>query len=253
MKHFTDLEGIYKNLDDVISNIQNDFDYCLAITGRKRRGKSTLAYHIAEYMSKKLGSKVWLCYDYAHLREAYTKAGQYDIIFGDETIGFLQSAKWNTPDAKEFIELFDRIGYKNLTTILIMPEFESLQKSFREARIDCHLDLTERGKVNVYRVYETPIRSYFNHRKPSFTDTFPPLPADKEIEYRKVKEDSMVERLKDLNENGNDIRGRLLRVNTRLRDILGITQVERADAFEVDERTIQRWDASTATRQPDNE
>jgi len=235
------MEKILANLDEVIKNIKNDFDFCMAITGRKRRGKSTLAYHISEYIAEKLGSKVHLCYEYKQLREAYFNANQYDVVFADETIGFLSSGKWYTPEAQEFIELFDRMGYKDLTTILIMPSFKSLLRGFREDRIGCHFWLPKRGMVWLYPVMETKEGCYFG-RKPALIDTFPPLPPEKEEEYRRIKEESMKKRVKEMKSYGFNAKAKLRHANEYLRDKLVLTQRERAEIFDVNERTIKRWD-----------
>jgi len=234
------MDKIKANLDTIIEKIKKDYDYCLVITGRKRRGKSTLAYHCGEYISSALGSKFWDCYNYSEMREALFRSKKYDVIFGDETIGFLSSGKWFTPEAQEFIELFDRMGYKNLTTILIMPSFKSFLKGLREDRIDCHFWLPTRGEVWVYPAMETKDGCYFAN-KPALKDTFPPLPKDVEKEYRKRKERSMDKRIEELREFGYDPKGTLYRLNAWLKSE-GYTQKERAKRMNVHERTIARWD-----------
>ena len=83
------MEKIEANLRAVCKGMKKDRDYTLAITGKKRRGKSTLAYWIAQYVSQVLKSKVWLCYSYKELRQAMENSKQYDVIFADEAISFL--------------------------------------------------------------------------------------------------------------------------------------------------------------------
>ena len=133
------MKDIITNLDGIIEKLRNDWDYTIVISGRRRKGKSTLAYHIAEYVSQKLESKIWLCYDYdgeKGLREAMFNSKQFDVIFADETISFLSKNDWNHPHAREFIELFDRSAYKNLLYLFVIPSFSSLMKGFRTLVLD---------------------------------------------------------------------------------------------------------------------
>lgn len=235
-------ELLQKNLDEIIEYMRNDFDYCLAISGRKRRGKSTLAYHIATHISAALGGKVWLCQNYKQLRDAMFKSKKYDVIFADETIGFLNNLKLGSAEAIEFIELFDRMGYKDLFIILIMPSFGNFIKGFREDRLDAHIWLPKRAIANVYAVQETKEGCSFPDR-PTFSDSFPQLDPDVEKEYRTAKERAMKDRVKEMREFSYDPRGMLMRVNRWMRQEALLEQKERASIYGVSIRTIKRWDA----------
>lgn len=237
------MKEIKENLDGVIKNLKNDYDYCIAITGRKRRGKSTLGYHISEYIRKPLESQVWLCYNYSELRKAMFESKQYDVIFADESISFLASGQWFKPEPQEFIELFDRMGYKNLTVILVMPAFSNFIKGFREDRLDAHIWLPYRGMAWIYAVSETKEGCSFK-KKPDIKDTFQPLPPDTEEEYREIKEESMNKRIIQLKEFGFDIKKKLRKINRWLREYESahFTQEERGEAMGMRDRTIRQWD-----------
>lgn len=247
------MEALKKNLKQIVQRMKRDWDYCLAITGKKRRGKSTLGYHISEYVSSKLGSNVHLCYDYHGengLREALFNAEKHDVIFADESISFLESGSWNTPEAKEFIELFDRFGDKNLFYILIMPSFSSFVKKFREHRLDARIWLPKRGKMWVYPVQDGPNGIYMA-KKPMIKEDFPPLPEEKEKEYREIKHKRNMETIKRKKEQGEatgaTMRDNLVWVNAKLREGCPecghrFTQKERAEIMGRSTKSISRYD-----------
>jgi len=247
------MEALKKNLKQIVQRMKRDWDYCLAITGKKRRGKSTLGYHISEYVSSKLGSNVHLCYDYHGengLREALFNAEKHDVIFADESISFLESGSWNTPEAKEFIELFDRFGDKNLFYILIMPSFSSFVKKFREHRLDARIWLPKRGRMWVYPVQDGPNGIYMA-KKPMIKEDFPPLPEEKEKEYREIKHQRNMETIKRKKEQNNatstTMREYLIWINAQLlkgcpRCNHQFTQKERSKILGRSTKTLREYD-----------
>ncbi|OYT54339.1 MAG: hypothetical protein B6U72_02950 [Candidatus Altiarchaeales archaeon ex4484_2] len=244
------MKDIITNLDGIIEKLRNDWDYTIVISGRRRKGKSTLAYHIAEYVSQKLESKIWLCYDYdgeKGLREAMFNSKQFDVIFADETISFLSKNDWNHPHAREFIELFDRSAYKNLLYLFVIPSFSSLMKGFRTDRIDMHLWIPQRGMMKAYVSKDTKEGVYMPDRA-IFSDTFPPLPADKEEYYQRVKMERHEETIAKKRREGLVPPGsylqELIRINARMKGFekFHLTQTHRAQFFNKTTRQIKNWD-----------
>jgi hypothetical protein len=213
-----------------IETLRADYDLTIAIDGRKRRGKSTLAYHISEIAKSLLGSRVHLCYVYPELREALFDSEKYDVIIADESIEFLFKGDWNSWEAKDYLKLFDRVGFKNLLQILIMPNFWDMNKSFRNSRVDIWVHVSRRG----WAEYHVPVRSkydptpFWNHL---FNDDFPPMPLDVEEEYREIKEKSFEER-----ETMHDNRARIWYELAQR----GLPQKEIAEIFGVGKATVSR-------------
>ena len=240
------MEKILANLDTIVERILDDWDCTIAITGRKRRGKSTLAYHCANYLAKKLKSKVWYCFTFPQIMEAMENGRRRDIIFGDETISFLQKGKWNSPEAVKFIEMHDSLGYKNYTYFLIMPCFSEFLKGFREDRINAHFWLPERGVVQVFLVKENRMGCYVS-RKPAFMDTFPPLSPEEYKKYERMKHEALTKNT-ETRAYGGYMHKR--EVNEMLKKIickhcgrkLALTQTERAQYIGVSVRQLQRYE-----------
>lgn len=262
------MDKLIRSWDDNIKKIKADWDITTVITGTKRKGKSTLGLHMAQYLSKKLKSKIWLCFSYrdrnidqldtedlqkllkvkdnnitpCSLRTAMLESEKKDIILADETIEFLQSGNWNKPDAKEFVTMHDEYGYKNLNIILLLPSFRSLQRGFREDRIKSHYWVKFRGKVEVYPSFELREGVYFK-TKPLFTDTFDRLDEDYESMYRRIKEYLLFTQ-KNKAFDGVDIRHYAKIINQKIHDKFpDITQKERAEIIGVRQGTISLWES----------
>lgn len=235
------MKKIKANLRRVCENMEQDRDYTIAITGKKRRGKSTLAYHVAEYVRKQLKSEIWLCYNYEDLRKAMFDSKRFDILFADETINFLSKMDWNSSDAREFVRLYDMMGYKNLFIILVMPAFKYLAKGFRTDRLDAHIWIPERGHAFLYPVEETKDGTFFPE-DPAINDDFPPLPAEKEAEYRRIKEDSLErERIKETEPRSVSEFRKF--VNEKLKERFpDMTQAERGELLGITQQGAARLD-----------
>lgn len=236
------MKQLEQNLDKVIEQIRKDFDYCLAITGKKRRGKSTLGYEVADYVSTKLNSKKWLCYGYWDktngLRNAIFRAEQYDVIYADEAISFLSNLDFNSYEAREFVRLFDMMGYKNLFFILIMPSFKSFVKGFRVDRIDAHIWIPERAHAFLYPAKENKEGVFFPDT-PAIMDRFEALPDDLETEYRKIKEECVNREEKRRKEVDINQYRRLVNYIMRMD---GVIQIKRANYLQLHVRTIKKYD-----------
>lgn len=243
------MEKINRYLNQVAEKMTEDWDYLFAITGRRRIGKSTLGYWISEYVSNKLDSKVWLCYDYPELQKAMHESTMNDVIFADESISFLSKMNWNSKEAVEFTKMFDRMAYKNLMYLLIMPAFNYLAKGFRTDRIGAHIFIKKRGLAYFYIPKHTK-DGIIPPKNPQMRDSFPRLPPDKEEEYRRIKEDAMelsikrskttkeksnIQELKQMEREGKKKRNRDMKSQ-------GLTQPERGANLNIKLSTIKYWD-----------
>lgn len=251
--------GFKAELESYARKIQERWDATLIISGRKGRGKSTLGLEAAffiQYQLRKDGytPKIWLCFSFADLKEAYEKSGMYDIILVDECVSFIQSGKWNSPEAQEFITLHDESGLKRLTVILIMPEYGAMMKSFRAYRVTAHILIKRRGLAYVYIPVETREESKFR-RKPDIKDTFPKLPDDLYKEYERQKIHALTTGREDY---GGDYRGYIPKekVNDLLKKIkcprckknAELDQFTRAKLLKVTSRQIRRYEYMATIR-----
>lgn len=210
-KKFRHLKRI---IEEVAVKVEDDWDFTIIITGKKRKGKSTLMFTFNKYLAELLDTRVWFCYSYglnveedyeaeaierrrkelrledteiypARMQYALKHAGHGDVIFADESINFLYSGDWNSPAAKDFIRRHDRYGYKDLTYTLLMPAYNNFVKGFREDRIDAHIWIKRRGLAWFYPMKDTPFGVIRGKHEPV---AFPKLDPQEEKQYTKIKE-----------------------------------------------------------------
>lgn len=263
------MEIINGLLDTIADYMRDDHDYCIAISGAKRLGKSTLAQHIADGLSQRLRGNQWLCYQWksededaasieamrqelgitetgiypSSLRYAITHAKKHDTIIGDEAVSFMSALKWNSPDCVEFSTLFDMYGYLDLCFILLMPSFRSFSKGFRVDRINAHLWLPKRGRVWLYPTQRNK-DGVWTADQPTFKDVFDQLPAEREKRYRLIKEHALKKQLQELPiKEKRDKRGLLMPINENLKaEFPKLTQENRARILNIPNTTLSTWE-----------
>ena len=163
-----------ENLDALIKNIKNDWDFCIIISGggRVRIGKSVLALQIGYYWTDQL-KKVHnievpfnlennIVFKGTKLIEKGNYLGEnfhFSPLIYDEAGADLESLKVMrraTQDVKDFLR---ECGQYNLLTILVLPEYFDLPKGIALSRSDLLLDvftiadnkgLFQRGFFNFY-------------------------------------------------------------------------------------------------------
>ncbi len=192
---------------------KEDWDWCGAVTGTKRRGKSSLVYQLAEIVSEVLHSNIWICYYYweREFEEEEVKADRFhlgieatniypasvqyamahsqkgDVIWIDEAVNIVQKHNWNSPECRDFIRKNDVYGWKNLFLFMLQPEFTDFVKGFRTNRLKMHIMVEGRGHALVRIPKETVLGVNWKTAT-VWTDDFPKLPDSKYQLYQKMKE-----------------------------------------------------------------
>jgi len=222
---FTMDETLKIQLDILLKNIVNDWDFTIIITGggEVRVGKSVLAMQIGFYWTeqiRKLYKKKILfdlennfIFDGKGLIKSGNKLGKefpFSVLIFDEAGSELEGRKAITASTKDVLDYYRECGQYNLLNILVMPEFFELPKGIALSRsiflIDVYYSadndgMFQRGFFNFYSrrnkkyLYlkgkrELDYKAYVYDFHGKFSNFYPV----NEKEYRKIKQDAMVRR-----------------------------------------------------------
>lgn len=134
--------------------IRGDYDNVLVFTGRKGRGKSTGALSLGLELDPKLtlGQVVFRGGDLVNLY-ATLRRGQVAIY--DEAVLGLLATDFASFESRELVKAVTIARDAHVTTILCLPKFGRLNKSFREDLTDYWFRVDERGSATVHPAYPT--------------------------------------------------------------------------------------------------
>jgi len=213
------------NLDMLIKNITDDWDFTIIISGKGevRVGKSYLAAQIACYLSyeverihkKKISFSLKNNYVFhgTKLIEKGHYLGKnfpYSCLVYDEAGSDLEAKKILSKETRKVLDYFRECGQYNLFNIVVIPEFFDLPKSIALSRAICLIDVSynvnsdgkfERG---YFRFFSRPKKkllylkgkkelNYSAANKDFHGRFYNMFPLD-EKEYRKIKQEALLSR-----------------------------------------------------------
>jgi len=167
-------ERLKLQLDVLLKNITNDWDFTIIITGQGevRVGKSVLAMQIAMYWTyeiwKRYGIKVPFNTEENFVFEGHNlirkgnilgKNHKYSALIFDEAGADLEGRKTMQSSTQAVLDFFRECGQYNLLNILVLPEYFDLPKGIALSRSIFLIDvfytanenaIFERGKFNFY-------------------------------------------------------------------------------------------------------
>jgi len=212
-------------LDILLKNITNDWDFTIIITGggEVRVGKSVLAMQIAAYwsyqMEKLYGKKVIFnlennfVFDGKKLIEMGNKLGQhhpYSVMIFDEAGADLEGRKIMLSMTQDVLDYYRECGQYNLLNILVLPEYFDLPKGIALSRsiflIDVYYTpddegIFQRGFFNFYsrrnkKYLYLKGRKELNYKayQYDFHGRFHNFYPVDEKEYRKLKQEALSKR-----------------------------------------------------------
>jgi hypothetical protein len=151
-KYFDDKHGeLLPYLDKIRRRINHqDYDCFLVVTGKERRGKSTLAAQIADYLSNGKLDINNICLDIDQFLNALKNSNKGDVIIFDEAGTNLYSREAMSTMNRMLTKAFMVSGLKNICIIICIPNFFSLDSYVRQHRLDLLFYVYERGKFKVY-------------------------------------------------------------------------------------------------------
>lgn len=220
-----------RQLDSLVYNIKNDFDFVILITGdrRVRVGKSVLGIQVCSYLATKLKQAgIETKYDLNDiyfdsqkmLGEAINKP-KFAINHYDEGREGLAASKHMQAFQKDLLDFYAECGQLNQIFVIVLPDFFELKEEIAIARAEFLLNVYVRetprkvnlygtGPVEVYGIergffefFDRRKKSYlydraksqrqknYNLVKPNFTGTFSNRYPLDEDSYKQLKRDAL--------------------------------------------------------------
>lgn len=143
------------------TRVNADFDFVIAITGVEGIGKSSCAYQIAKRVDKKFKlSKNFVFSPRTQDAIAQVKAlHRYGAIVMDEGIKMAYKLEWHSKAQRMLNKVYTLNRNENKITIICIPNFNDLNKFFREHRIFFWIHVFARGKAAVFLRLDNPFSS----------------------------------------------------------------------------------------------
>jgi hypothetical protein len=146
-------------LDSLVYNIKNDWDFVILITGNRqvRTGKSVLGQNVAKYLSVRIGSKFDENNIFLQAKEMMKesfKMPKNSILVYDEGAESLRKGNSFTNFQYNLINYFNEVGQMNHIFIIILPDFFDLTEQIAVARSEF--------LINVYRTETKKLVDQYN-------------------------------------------------------------------------------------------
>jgi hypothetical protein len=212
-------DGLKKQIDHVLNDFKDDWDYTIIISGsgRVRTGKSMIGMQIAAYWSDRMGvpfSTTNFVFNGADLiekgHELGTKHPGSALIY-DEAGADLESRKVMTGGTRAVLDYFRECGQYNLLNILIIPDFFDLPKGIACVRSDLlinvkvfvddqtnkltrgYFDLYDRAQKRKLYIFGKKLSDY-EASEHSINGRFLKFYPIDEEEYRRLKKQALLNR-----------------------------------------------------------
>lgn len=218
-------KGLKTQLDILLKNIKNDWDFTILITGggEVRVGKSVLAMQIAAYWTYKI-EKIYglkckftiednIVFDGKKLIEMGNKLGKnhpYSALIYDEAGADLEGVKVMSMMTQDVLDYYRECGQYNMLNILVLPEFFSLPRGIALSRSIFLIDVTYYADEELifrrgyFKFYSRPNKKYlylngkkdlnYGAYKYDFHGRFYNFYPIDEDSYRLAKQEALVRR-----------------------------------------------------------
>lgn len=156
------LDGILKlQLDNIVYNIKNDWDFVILITGDRmvRTGKSVLGLTLCAYLAKQLKTKfdmdnVLMQSD--KLIELGIKLPKHSILMLDEARESLAASKFIYDTQERMLDYLSECGQLNHVMVVICPDFFELRENVAVARSEFLINVYRKNLKLIRKVYDEP-------------------------------------------------------------------------------------------------
>jgi len=148
-----------------------DYDSFIVICGKERRGKSTLAAQIGDYISGYSMTNDQICEELNTFLDALKNSHKGDVIIFDEAGTNMFSREAMTSLNRTLVKSFMISGLKNVCIIFCIPSFFLLDSYIRNHRVDLLFHIPKRGKFKVYSARRAKIVSILGARTKSMSVT----------------------------------------------------------------------------------
>jgi len=149
---------LYSWLFNIYKHLQDDYDFLLIICGDTGTGKSRFALQLLEsWYRVVLGRED---FDESYIKNFNTKfdlwASNYkslrpfEMNVFDEGSTALDSKEYMSVLSRNLSRMFSVIRYKRIFSVIVLPDFFSLNKSFRENRLRGLVHIHKRGRYRLF-------------------------------------------------------------------------------------------------------
>lgn len=215
-------------LDVLLKNIKNDWDFTILITGQgeTRVGKSILSMQIAAYWAYMIGKLYGLKVPFS-LEQSFVFQGNdlikkgnelgikypYSPLVFDEAGADLEGRKVMSGSTQQVLDYFRECGQYNMLNILVLPEFFDLPKGIALSRSIFLIDvfyiadsnaIFQRGYFNFYSRRSKKYLYLYGKKDLNYSaakSDFSKIPGRfynfytvNEVEYRKLKQEALKKR-----------------------------------------------------------
>ena len=252
--HTDDNDGLIDRLvQDMHTNVSQDYDNLLIISGAEGSGKSNLAVQICHLFDPTFTLQERYIYDFLPFLEKLSKdasATPGKAYLLDEATNLVSNRDWNKETNKHMIQLLEMFRSRGLTLVMCIPSFDRLDVYIREHRARYNLickDLAAGDKFRGRGYFELeilhPRKIYIGH------GTFDQMCPEEKAEYEKIKLQSQESKLNEMLEAANDSGGsRYLTAIERNRKMAmyfiktqGWSYSEVSETFDIPRGTLRRW------------
>lgn len=160
-QHPKEFRKLLKIAREIRRGLREDYDFVCAITGREGSGKSTLMIILMILIDRRtnLKKQLSLLPSSGEIKRMFKSIKQYGVLGIDEAIKILHKQDWYNVLQKIIVHMYATERFQNKATFLCIPRFKDLNENFRNHRVNCWIDVLDRGVAFV----KVPIPvSYFS-------------------------------------------------------------------------------------------
>lgn len=142
---------LVKYLKKKINRLKHgDEDLCIIIVGKPRRGKSTLAVQVAEFMTDGKLTIDDICRSASEFAKQLKQAQRGEVVILDEAGLVLNSKEAMKPDNIELVKVLQTCGFLGSCMVFCIPNYFELERHIRTHRVDLLLRITKKGEYLAY-------------------------------------------------------------------------------------------------------
>ncbi|HEB46958.1 MAG TPA: hypothetical protein ENI22_00630 [Candidatus Pacearchaeota archaeon] len=138
---------LFKIAREIRRGLRDDYDFVCAITGKEGSGKTTLEIILAILVDPKfnLEKQLSLLPSTNEIKSMFRRIRHYGALGIDEAIKILHKQEWYNVLQRIIIQMYATERFHNKCTFLCIPRFTDLNEHFRNHRINCWIDILDRG------------------------------------------------------------------------------------------------------------
>ena len=132
---------------NIMKRVRNDWDAMIVITGEHGVGKSTLMQQFGFEMDKHFDQKNNISYipTVKNITEKFNAIQKFQVFGIDEAMEVMYKQDFMKDFQKALIKMYARERKQNKITIMCIPAFGDLSKTFRNTRVKYWIYVAERG------------------------------------------------------------------------------------------------------------